>query len=32
QLDDRSLVPGDHPRIGAIRFEDWFSHASLQRQ
>lgn len=21
--DDRSLVPGDNPRIGAIRFEDW---------
>lgn len=23
ELDDRSLVPGDAPRIGAIRFEDW---------
>jgi uncharacterized protein YbjT (DUF2867 family) len=23
RLDDRSLVPGDHPRIGATRFEDW---------
>ncbi|TIP51285.1 MAG: SDR family oxidoreductase [Mesorhizobium sp.] len=32
ELEDRSLVPGDHPRIGAIRFEDWFSHASLPRQ
>ncbi|MGX5804923.1 SDR family oxidoreductase [Bradyrhizobium sp. Arg314] len=31
ELNDRSLVPGDHPRIGATRFEDWFSHASLQR-
>jgi uncharacterized protein YbjT (DUF2867 family) len=31
ELDDRSLVPGDHPRIGATRFEDWFSHASSQR-
>ncbi|CAH2398547.1 SDR family oxidoreductase [Mesorhizobium escarrei] len=31
ELDDRSLVPGNHPRIGAIRFEDWFSHASPQR-
>src|SRR5439155_16150489 len=31
ELDDRALVPGDHPRIGATRFEDWFSHASLQR-
>lgn len=28
-LDDRSLVPSDHPRIGTTRFEDWFSHASL---
>jgi uncharacterized protein YbjT (DUF2867 family) len=32
ELDDRSLVPGENPRIGAIRFEDWFSHASLPRQ
>ncbi|RWM18552.1 SDR family oxidoreductase [Mesorhizobium sp.] len=32
ELEDRSLVPGDHPRIGAIRFEDWFSHASLPRR
>jgi uncharacterized protein YbjT (DUF2867 family) len=31
ELDDRSLVPGDNPRIGAARFEDWFSHASLPR-
>ncbi len=31
ELDDRSLVPGDHPRIGATRFEDWFSNAPLQR-
>jgi uncharacterized protein YbjT (DUF2867 family) len=23
RLDDRSLVPGDHPRLGATRFEDW---------
>ncbi|MDX0773107.1 NAD(P)H-binding protein [Sinorhizobium medicae] len=22
-LDDQSLTPGDNPRIGAIRFEDW---------
>ncbi|CCV15496.1 SDR family oxidoreductase [Mesorhizobium sp. STM 4661] len=28
ELEDGSLVPGDHPRIGAQRFEDWFSHAS----
>ncbi|TPJ73684.1 SDR family oxidoreductase [Mesorhizobium sp. B2-5-4] len=31
ELDDNSLVPGDHPRIGAIRFEDWFAHAPLTR-
>jgi uncharacterized protein YbjT (DUF2867 family) len=24
-LDDRSLTPGDHPRVGAERFEDWFA-------
>ncbi|TSE14147.1 SDR family oxidoreductase [Mesorhizobium intechi] len=30
ELDESSLVPGDHPRIGAIRFEDWFSHSSHQ--
>ena len=23
ELNDRSLTPGDHPRPGAIRFEDW---------
>ena len=26
ELDDRSLTPGDHPRLGSIRFEDWLSH------
>jgi uncharacterized protein YbjT (DUF2867 family) len=28
ELDDRSLVPGDHPRIGAIRFEDWLNRTT----
>jgi uncharacterized protein YbjT (DUF2867 family) len=23
ELDDQSLVPGDNPRLGTIRFEDW---------
>lgn len=27
-LDDRSLVPGDNPRIGAVRFEDWLGHSA----
>ena len=25
--DERALVPGDHPRIGATRFADWLSHS-----
>jgi uncharacterized protein YbjT (DUF2867 family) len=25
ELDDRSLTPGNHPRLGAIRFEDWLA-------
>lgn len=28
ELDDRSLVPGDRPRIGATRFGDWLSHSA----
>jgi uncharacterized protein YbjT (DUF2867 family) len=27
ELDDRSLTPGDHPRIGSIRFEEWLATA-----
>jgi uncharacterized protein YbjT (DUF2867 family) len=27
-LDDRSLTPGDGPRLGAIRFADWLSRAA----
>src|SRR3546814_2412843 len=23
ELNDRSLTPGDHPRLGSTRFEDW---------
>jgi uncharacterized protein YbjT (DUF2867 family) len=25
-IDDRSLTPGEHPRLGATRFESWLSH------
>lgn len=25
ELDDQSLVPGKNPRIGKVRYEDWFS-------
>jgi uncharacterized protein YbjT (DUF2867 family) len=25
ELDDRSLTPGDHPRLGQTRFRDWLS-------
>ncbi|MCI0431791.1 MAG: SDR family oxidoreductase [Rhodospirillales bacterium] len=31
KLNDRSLTPGDHSRLGSIRFEDWLSRASAQR-
>jgi uncharacterized protein YbjT (DUF2867 family) len=31
ELDDRSLVPGDNPRIGATHFDDWLSHAAHAR-
>jgi uncharacterized protein YbjT (DUF2867 family) len=27
ELNDRSLTPGDDPRLGAIRFADWLSRA-----
>ncbi len=26
KVDDQSLTPGDHPRLGPTRFEDWLSH------
>jgi uncharacterized protein YbjT (DUF2867 family) len=26
ELDDRSLTPGDHPRFGPTRFDDWLRH------
>ncbi len=29
-LNDRSLTPGDNPRIGPTRFEDWHSRSSAQ--
>jgi uncharacterized protein YbjT (DUF2867 family) len=31
ELNDRSLVPGDNPRVGATRFEDWLSQSTRQR-
>ena len=30
-LDDRSLTPGDHPRIGPTRFGDWLSRAAARQ-
>ena len=26
ELDDRSLIPGDHPRFGPTNFDDWLRH------
>ena len=31
QLNDRSLTPGDHPRLGSIRFDEWLSRMPAQR-
>ena len=25
-INDRSLTPGEHPRLGTTRFENWLSH------
>jgi uncharacterized protein YbjT (DUF2867 family) len=30
ELDDRSLIPGDNPRIAPTRFEDWLSHSKAE--
>lgn len=30
-VNDRSLTPGDNPRIGVTRFDDWLSRTSSQR-
>ena len=30
-VNDRSLTPGDNPRIGVTRFDDWLSRKSSQR-
>jgi len=27
-IDDRSLVPGDHPRLGNIHLDDWVQQSS----
>jgi uncharacterized protein YbjT (DUF2867 family) len=31
ELNDQSLTPGDNPRIGPTRFEDWLSRTVAQR-
>ncbi len=32
QVDDRSLTPGQHPRLGPTRLEDWLSRSASQRE
>ena len=27
ELNDRSLTPGNHPRLGSIRFDEWLRHS-----
>jgi uncharacterized protein YbjT (DUF2867 family) len=31
RLNDGSLTPGEHPRLGSIRFEEWLSRIPAQR-
>jgi uncharacterized protein YbjT (DUF2867 family) len=31
-LDDRGLNPGDHPRVGPTRFNDWLSRGSITKR
>lgn len=31
-LDDRGLNPGDHPRVGPTRFNDWSSRGGITKQ
>ena len=31
ELDDRSLVPGDNPRIAPTRFQDWLGRVAPQK-
>ena len=28
--DERALIPGDNPRIGATRFADWLSRSTTK--
>jgi uncharacterized protein YbjT (DUF2867 family) len=32
EVDDRSLTPGDHPRLGRIHLKDWLGHSSPQHR
>ncbi|HEY4078260.1 MAG TPA: SDR family oxidoreductase [Rhizomicrobium sp.] len=31
EIDDQTLVPGDNPRLGATRFDDWLKRPAAQR-
>lgn len=31
EVDDQSLTPGDNPRIGAIRFQDWLARSTSRK-
>ncbi len=30
-IDDQSLIPGDNPRLGSIRFDDWLSRSAPRK-
>jgi hypothetical protein len=31
-VNDQSLTPGAHPRLGATHFADWLSRSAAQRE
>jgi hypothetical protein len=31
ELNDQSLTPGDHPRFGPTRFDDWLSRSVARK-
>jgi uncharacterized protein YbjT (DUF2867 family) len=32
EVDDRSLTPGSHPRLGPTSFQDWLGRSAAQRE
>ncbi|WP_162136367.1 hypothetical protein [Zavarzinella formosa] len=30
-LDSRGIAPGDNPRLGSTRFDDWFARSGVKK-